>query len=72
MIAGDVMCNYCEADNNDFVVLNQSIDYSGIEMSFNRQGMLRVRYYDINNLNFVTQDIINVKYCPACGRKIIG
>lgn len=38
-------CLYCENDTNDFVGLNQTVDYSGIEMSVNRQGCLRVRTY---------------------------
>lgn len=65
-------CPYCNATNNDFILLNQTVDYSGIEMSLNRQGMLRVRYYDINDPNFVTQDIVEIKYCPNCGKKMGG
>jgi hypothetical protein len=65
-------CKYCSAENNDFIPLNDTVDYSGIEISLNQQGMLRVRYYDINDPNFVTQDIINIKYCPMCGGRIHG
>lgn len=65
-------CKYCNATNNDFIPLNDTVDYSGIEMSLNRQGVLRVRYYDINDPDFVTQDIVNIKYCPMCGGKIHG
>lgn len=61
-------CAYCDRSDNDFVLLNQSVEYSGIEISLNRQGMLRVRYYDENNQNFITQDIIEIKFCPNCGR----
>lgn len=61
-------CPYCEADNNDFIPLNQTVDYSGIEMSLNKQGMLRVRYYDFNGDTFVVQDIVNIKCCPMCGK----
>jgi hypothetical protein len=63
-------CKYCKAENNDFVQLNDTVDYSGIEISLNRQGMLRVRYYDVNDPDFVTQDIINIKYCPICGKHL--
>ena len=35
-------CPYCESGTNDFVPMNQTAEYSGIEMSVNRQGMLRV------------------------------
>ena len=65
-------CAYCDSDNNDFVQLNQTFGYSGIEMSLNRQGMLRVRYYENGDNNFVSQDIINIKFCPNCGRVMNG
>lgn len=39
-------CPYCESGTNDFVPMNQTAEYSGIEMSVNRQGMLRVRVLD--------------------------
>lgn len=67
-----VKCKYCNAVNNDFIPLNDTVDYSGIEISLNRQGMLRVRYYDINDPDFVTQDIMNVRYCPICGCEMHG
>lgn len=63
------MCKYCEHKNNDFVLLNQTVDCSGIEMSLNRQGVLRIRYYETCEDLFSSQDFINVKFCPMCGRK---
>ena len=63
------MCQYCDSDCNDFVVMNQAMEYSGIELAINRQGMLRARYYGINRDSFETQDIIEIKCCPLCGRK---
>ena len=63
------MCKYCEHKNNDFVVLNDTKEYSGMEIALNRQGMLRVRYYEGYNLLWSTEDIINIKHCPICGRK---
>lgn len=63
-------CPYCKTDNNDFILLNQTADYSGIQMCLNRQGMFRVRYFDIDGDVFVSQDIINIKYCPMCGRNL--
>lgn len=63
------MCQYCDSNYNDFVVMNQTMEYSGIELAINRQGMLRARYYDVNGDVFETQDIIEIKYCPLCGRK---
>ena len=64
------MCQYCEQRSyNDFVPMNQTVEYSGIELAVNCQGMLRVRYYDVNGDTLETQDILNIKYCPLCGRK---
>jgi hypothetical protein len=34
-------CSYCESETNDFVPMNQTVEYGGIEMAVNRQGMLR-------------------------------
>lgn len=62
------MCIYCENENNDFVGLNDTTDYSGIEMSLNRQGIFRVRYYSESGC-FFSEDAINIKFCPICGKK---
>lgn len=67
-------CPVCDSKDNDFSVINHTTENSGIEISINRQGMLRVRYYpkiDGERYHYVfeTQDIINLKYCPICGRK---
>lgn len=63
-------CPYCDTINNDFVAMNQTVEYSGIELAMNRQGMLRARYYDVNGDTFETQDIVEIKYCPMCGKQI--
>lgn len=64
------MCQYCEPRScNDFVTMNQTVEYSGIELAVNCQGMLRARYYDLNGDTFEVQDIVNIKHCPLCGRK---
>lgn len=63
------MCRYCKERNNDFVILNNTNMYSGIDIEINRQGMLRVRVFNDEMDGFVTQDILNVRYCPMCGRK---
>jgi hypothetical protein len=62
-------CPYCETDDNDFVYLTPYSHYSGIEIAINRQGMLRVRHYSHKEKNFISQDIVNIEYCPRCGRK---
>lgn len=61
-------CAYCDGEDNDFVLLNQTTDYSGIEMALNRQGMLRVRYYADDSHIWYSQDIVEIKFCPNCGR----
>lgn len=64
------MCQYCEPRGfNDFVPMNQTVEYSGIELAVNCQCMLRARYYDLNGDTFESQDIVNIKYCPLCGRE---
>lgn len=65
------MCKYCENKNNNFVILNETTDYSGIEMALNRQGVLRVRYYEDDSQIWFSEDMINIKFCPICGRKIL-
>lgn len=64
------MCKYCEHGNNDFILLNETADYSSLEMALNRQGMLRVRYYEDCSQVWFTEDIINIKFCPMCGKEI--
>lgn len=63
-------CPYCDAETNDFVPINQAVEYSGIEIALNRQGMLRVRVYESGQETFTTQDIVEIKYCPNCGAKM--
>ena len=63
-------CPYCECSTNDFEVLNQTAEYSGIELSINRQGMLRARVLDDNG-GFLTQDIVEIRYCPLCGKRFV-
>jgi hypothetical protein len=62
-------CAYCDREDNDFILLNQTVDYSSIEIALNRQGMLRVRYYEDSNQVWFSEDIVNIKFCPICGRE---
>ncbi len=41
---------------------------NNLEMALNRQGMLRVRAGCTPNGDFETEDIVNIRYCPLCGR----
>ena len=64
-----IPCQYCSERNNEFVLLNNTRAYSGIEFAINRQGMLRVRFYEDFSQIWFSEDIVNIKYCPMCGRK---
>lgn len=61
-------CSYCEAKENNFIPANQTVDYSGIEIAINRQGLLRTRVFNETG-DLVTQDIVEIRYCPLCGKK---
>ena len=65
-------CPYCDAKTNDFIPINQTVEYSGIEIALNRQGMLRVRVYESGQETFTAQDIVEIKWCPVCGAKMDG
>lgn len=63
-------CPYCEQGTNDFVMMNQTRKYSRIDISVNRQGMLRTRVFDDNGC-FSSQDIVEIHYCPLCGKQFV-
>ncbi|MBO6243310.1 MAG: hypothetical protein J6O41_01905 [Clostridia bacterium] len=62
------MCEYCNAN---YKVLNKTKEYSDIEISlYTAIRGIRVRaIFDERGL-FKTQDVININYCPMCGRKL--
>lgn len=61
------MCKYC--NQNEFNKLNDTVNYSGLEIAISKNGMLRVRNYNFKDI-FETQDVVNINYCPMCGRKL--
>lgn len=66
------MCKYCDKSDTDYRLLNiHGYEYSGIEISMNSRGSLRVRTYkDLKpNSLFDSQDIFRLNYCPVCGRE---
>lgn len=78
-------CHFCHSDSNDFVKLNTTEEYSGIEISMHEKGMLRCRYFKFDEFNsreedgvryspttFESQDIVNIRFCPICGRELIS
>ena len=69
ILSEQIMCKVCDRENNDFVILNETKIFSFIEISLNKQGMLRVRLID-NQGRITSQDIINTDFCPICGRKM--
>lgn len=64
-----MICQYCDLATNDFVPINQTVEYNNIEIAVNRQGMLRARAFDSHG-KLETQDIAEIHYCPLCGRKL--
>jgi hypothetical protein len=56
-------CKYCNGLTNDFIPLNDTADYSGVEIAFHHKGILRARYNG-------GQDIVMLKVCPVCGKEI--
>lgn len=62
-----IPCPFCSDTDNGFIRMNDTVEYSGIEMCMNRKGMFRVRVYDESE-HIDSQDSINMKYCPFCGR----
>lgn len=64
-------CKYCREDSSgEFVSLNDTADYSGLELAMYKK-MLRARCFHLGSGDMVTQDIVNIKYCPMCGRKLV-
>lgn len=68
MVSWPETCRYCHGFNHRFIPLHNTSAYSGVEIAVNSQGMLRVRVLNECDV-FTTQDIVNIKYCPMCGRK---
>ena len=64
------MCEYCKSQT-EFIPLNITADYSGLEFAL-CGNMLRVRYSSNDYKHFEAQDLINIKFCPMCGRKLEG
>ena len=61
-------CAVCGTGGNAFKPLNpETVSYSGIEIAI-ADGMLRARIFDANG-GMLAQDIVNIPFCPLCGRK---
>lgn len=62
--------NGCEACSKGFAVLNETMDYSGLEFAL-MKNVIRVRYFPTHKYDiFKTQDILPIKFCPMCGRRL--
>lgn len=69
-------CPYCNDPKTHFVRLNNTVDYSGIEIAINGPAAtLRCRTYYYEPMDRAhgydsTQDMILINYCPICGRRL--
>ena len=62
--------NTCEYCKGGFSVLNTTMEYSGIEFALMKNS-IRARYYPSHEYTtFQTQDIVNIEFCPMCGREL--
>lgn len=61
------MCEFCKG--KEFIALNDTVDYSGLEIAVSGSGILRARDYNFKEI-FEKQDVISINYCPICGRKL--
>ena len=61
------MCSCCKHDY--FNPVNKTVDYSGVEMALDNKGEFRVRCYNLDTQEMDYMDVINVRYCPMCGRR---
>ena len=63
----------CGCETEEYVPLTDA-RYSGVEtVLFPKLKFIRTRVYLVQDLEygiFDTQDVINIKYCPLCGRRL--
>lgn len=71
------MCDFCSSSDSSFIVMNKdTVKYSNLEIAMDNSGTLRVRHlYDVVRNNqlvqgFDTQDVLNIAFCPICGKAI--
>lgn len=66
----NTFCAYCYSACDNRALSEESTMYSGIEMKIIGQcGALRARHYGDKDI-FDHQDIVNINFCPMCGRKL--
>ena len=63
----DSKCVFCSS--LIFTPINDGKRYCGIEISLSSVGTLRSRNFDADD-NLIGQEIININFCPVCGRKL--
>ena len=61
------LCPICDMNYKHFVTINETVDYSGIEIAVHPFGMLRVRS---RHEKTMYADVVNINYCPICGKKL--
>ena len=63
-------CVYCKPKRDgDSYCMNYPEDH-GIEITMDHKGELRVRYYEDYEDTVSAQDIIDINFCPMCGRDL--
>lgn len=70
-MSGMDKCKFC-SDYTGFTPLNDTAEYSSIEIAINPNvKAIRGRHFPNGyNGTFKGQDIVEIKYCPMCGRKL--
>lgn len=61
-------CLYCDPNSNNFHSLNNTQEYSGIDIAISSMGALRCRAS--YGMEYRCQDVALILYCPMCGRKL--
>lgn len=62
-------CTICNGKHGtDFVVINpHAAGDSGIQVAINKQGMMRIRYFDNTSIKHKSEEIVKLIHCPICG-----
>ena len=65
-------CKFCNLQSGERGLLNDTAEYSGIEVVMMPFNAIRVRVFrDYENDNtFRGQEVVVVNFCPMCGKKL--
>lgn len=68
-----IKCVFCEGTDGGHNPINDTMPYSGIEIAMSTHCKdIRVRVYPSLGYDggYEYMDLINIKYCPMCGRAL--